>query len=209
MDTAGDALTEDQDLKLTYVNCCSNLPDDSTVIIVVHEKVVLVGCGGLTTQPTCIYGLDIEIYGSKFVVPTFLFPGQRDKLIIESNVIRPMIQRMKFVAKYWKLICFSTSDPYCEQFLQLLCITRWSGPQLPDKVGTVRLQQAVTLAPQQECLVWGKLPSSAPVSPRGTIIVEPTTSCSAPRDIIVRWVVAPMWGITGSQLKSLTPQKFL
>lgn len=36
----------------------------------VSGKVVLVGCGGLTTQPSCIYDLKIEIYGSKFVVPT-------------------------------------------------------------------------------------------------------------------------------------------
>lgn len=67
--------------------------------------------------------------------------------------------------KYWELIHSNTSDPDCEQFLQLLsCISRWSGPELPDKVGTVRLRQAVTLAPQGEYLVWGKLPSSTPVS---------------------------------------------
>lgn len=61
----------------------------------VPKKVVLVGCGGLITQPRCIYDLNIEIYGSRFIVPTFLVPGQRDELIIGSNVIRPMIQRMK------------------------------------------------------------------------------------------------------------------
>lgn len=107
----------------------------------VPKKVVLVGCGGLITQPRCIYDLNIEIYGSRFIVPTFLVPGQRDELIIGSNVIRPMIQRMKSNEKYWELIRSNTSDPECEQFLQLLiCITRWSGPELPDKVGTLRLR---------------------------------------------------------------------
>ncbi|XP_047446637.1 uncharacterized protein LOC125011456 [Mugil cephalus] len=174
----------------------------------VPERVVLVGCGGLTTQPRCIYDLSIEIYGSKFIVPTFLVPGQRDELIIGSNVIRPMIQRMKSDEKYWELICSNTSDPECEQFLQLLsCITRWSGPDLPDKVGTVRLRQAVTLAPQQEYLVWGKLPSSSPVSPGSAILVEPTSSRSAPKNIIVGRVVAPMWGDRWVPMKILNPTK--
>lgn len=61
----------------------------------VPEKVVLVGCGGLTIQPKCICELDIGIYGSKFVVPTFLVPANRDELIIGSKVIRPIMPRMK------------------------------------------------------------------------------------------------------------------
>lgn len=260
MGSAGDTLSKENDLQSIYVNCCSNLPDDKTVIVVgshrvegasdlfyapvsvrgqstlrgmldsgsmsctlgveaesklraadvlpspVPEKVVLISCGGLTTQPSCIYDLEIELYGSKFVVPTFLVPGQRDELIIGSNVLRPIIQRMKSDEKYWELIHSNTSDPDCEQFLQLLsCITRWSGPELPDKVGTVRLRQAVTLAPQGEYLVWGKLPSSAPVSPGSTIIVEPTSSHSAPKDIIVGRVLAPTWGDRSVPMKILNP----
>lgn len=174
----------------------------------VPGNVILVGCGGLTTRPTCIYDLDIEIFGSKFIVPTFLVPGQRDELIIGSNVIRPMIQKMKSDEKYWELISSSTSDPECEQFLQMLSgITRWSGPELPDKIGTVRLQQAITLAPQQEYLVWGKLPSSAPVSPGSTVIVEPTSSRSAPKNIIVGRVVAPMWGDRWVPMKIMNSTK--
>ncbi|KAJ4918941.1 hypothetical protein JOQ06_027910, partial [Pogonophryne albipinna] len=50
----------------------------------------------------------------------------RDELIIGSNVIRPMIQKMKSDEKYWELISSSTSDPECEQFLPMLSgITRW------------------------------------------------------------------------------------
>ena len=190
MGSAGGTLSKEQDLQSTYVNCCSNLPDDKTVIVVgsqrveeasdlfyapvsiggqstlrgmldsgsmsctlsveaesklrtagvlpspqpVPEKVVLVGCGGLTTQPRCIYDLSIEIYGSKFIVPTFLVPGQGDELIIGSNDIRPMIQRMKSDEKYWELICSDTSDPSVSSFfscsvaspvgLVLNCLTR-------------------------------------------------------------------------------------
>lgn len=152
----------------------------------VPERMVLVGCGGLVTTPSCIYDLCVDIYGLKFIVPTFLVPGQKGEIIIGSNVIRPVIQRMKSDEKYWELVCSKTSDPDCEQFLQLLSfVTRWSGPELPEKVGTVRLQQAITLSPQQEYLVWGKLPGSAPISPGSSVVVEPTSSRSAPRDIIV------------------------
>lgn len=204
MGCAVDTLNDEQDLQSTYVNCCNNLPDDKTVIIVGSQRVegandlfytpvsikgqstlrgmldsgsmsctlsveaesklraagvlstpqpvpgnvILVGCGGLTTQPKCIYDLEMEVYGSKFIVPAFLVPGQKDELIIGSNVIRPIIQKMRSDDKYWELIRSRNSDPDCEQFLQLLsCVTRWSGPELPDKIGTVRLRQAVTLAP--------------------------------------------------------------
>lgn len=57
--------------------------------------------------------------------------GPLSQLIIGSNAIRPMIQRLRSDEKYWELVCSSTSDP-----------------ELPDMVGTVRLQQAVTLARQ-------------------------------------------------------------
>lgn len=58
----------------------------------VPESLVLVGCGGLLTQPRCIYVFNIELYGLRFEVPTFLVPGQKDELIIGSNVLRPIIQ---------------------------------------------------------------------------------------------------------------------
>lgn len=137
-----------------------------------------------------------------------MVPGQMDELIVGSNVLRPMIQKMRSDNKYWEHKCSRTSDPECEQFLQWLsCIIRWSGPELPDKVGTVRLRQAVTIAPQQEYLVWGKLPSSAPVLPGSSVIVEPTSSRSAPRGIIVGRVVTPMWGDRWVPMKILNPTK--
>ncbi|KAL0148047.1 hypothetical protein M9458_056662, partial [Cirrhinus mrigala] len=100
----------------------------------------------------------------------------------------------------------NNSNPECEQFLELLsCISRWSGPQRPDKLGTVKLCQAVTLLPRREYLVWGKLPTNVPVSPGSTVIVEPTTARSAPRNIIVGRVVTPMWGNRWVPMKILNP----
>lgn len=90
----------------------------------VPGNVVLIDCGGLTTQPECIYGLDIEVYGSKFVVPAFFVPEQSNELIIGSNLFRSCLE----------LNLSQTSDSDCEQFLQLLRgMARWSGA---DKIGT-------------------------------------------------------------------------
>ena len=204
MGSDGVTLIGERDLQSVYVNSCSQLSEDKTVIMVGSQRVdraselfyapvsvggqsilkgmldsgsmsctlseeaesklraagvlpcphpvpgnvVLIGCGGLTTRPKCIYDLDVDVYGFKFIVPTFVVPGQRDEFILGSNVIRPIIQEMKSTERYWELISSSSSDPECEQFLQLLsCVSRWSGPELPSKIGTVRLRQAVTLLP--------------------------------------------------------------
>ncbi|KAL1246736.1 hypothetical protein QQF64_034331 [Cirrhinus molitorella] len=150
-------------------------------------NVVLVGCGGLTIQPKCTYDLEVEVYGFKFIVPTLLVPGQKDEFIIGSNVIKCVLQKMKAEKKYWELISCQNSNPECEQFLELLsCVSRWSGSCQPDKLGT--------LLPKTEHLVWGKLPANTRISPGSTVIVEPTTSRSAPRHVLVGRVVTPMWG---------------
>jgi len=131
-------------------------------------------------------GLDIDIYTFKFIVPTFVVPGQRDELLVGSNVIRPIIQKLKSTDKYWELISSSNHDPDWEQFLQLLsCISRWSGSEPPGLVGTLRLRQAVTLFPQHEYVVWGKPPSRAPILPGSTVVVEPTSAHSTPKNILL------------------------
>lgn len=107
-------------------------------------NVVLVGCGGLTIQPKCTYDLEIEVYGFKFIVPTLVVPGQKNELIVGSNVIRCVLQKMKAEQKYWEVISCQNSNPECEEFLELLsCIFRCSGPHQPAKLGTVKLCQAV------------------------------------------------------------------
>lgn len=75
------------------------------------EKVVLIVGGGLTTQTSCIYDLCVEIYGSKFIVTTFLDCGQSSNFRIRSNVIRLVTQRVRSDEKFWELICSMTSDP--------------------------------------------------------------------------------------------------
>ena len=72
---------------------------------------------------------------------------------------------------------------------------------MPEKVGTVKLTQAVTLLPKQEYLLWGRLPSNVPKSPGSTVIVEPTTSRCVPLGIMVGRVVTPLWGVGWTPMK--------
>ncbi|KAI4885608.1 hypothetical protein NFI96_023817 [Prochilodus magdalenae] len=98
-------------------------------------------------------------------------PGQKDDLILGSNVIKFIMQHLKSSEDYW----------------------RWREKDAPSKIGTVKLTQAVTLLAQQEHLVFGKLPSNVPVSPGSTVIVEPTSSKTMPRNIMVGRIITSMW----------------
>ncbi len=75
----------------------------------------------------------------------------------------------------------------------------------PEKVGTVKLQRSVTLEPQTEHLVWGKLPQSSVLSVGSTYIVEPIESRVRPRQILVGRVITPLWGDGSIPLKVINP----
>ncbi len=53
--------------------------------------------------------------------------------------------------------------------------------------------------------MWGKLPANTHISPGSTVIVEPTTSRSAPHHVLVGRVVSPMWGDRWVPMKILNP----
>jgi len=161
------------------------------------EQIVLVGCGGKQTKPKCMYEVELEVYGVQCIVPVLVVPGQRDDLILGTNVIKHIMHQMKSSDEYWRLISNGSlhSSPECEQFLDVMAsISRWRGEETPSKIGTVKLTQAVTLLARQEHLVWGRLPSNVPMSPGSTVVVEPTLSKSMPRNIMVGRVVTPLWG---------------
>ncbi|KAJ7992883.1 hypothetical protein DPEC_G00266690 [Dallia pectoralis] len=162
-----------------------------------EENIVLVGCGGLQTRPEGFYDLDIQLYGACCVVPTLVVPGQHDDLILGSNVIKHVISVLKGDNDYWSMASRSEhqSDPNVEQFLSMFTnVERWRGSEVPDKIGTVKLTQAVTLLPRHEHLVWGRLPASVPMSPGSTVVVEPTNSKAMPRGVLVGRLVTPLWG---------------
>ena len=121
-----------------------------------------------------------------------MVPGQRDDLIIGTNVIKFLMHQLKNSDDYWRLITNNSlaSSPESEQFLDLMANTsRWRDEELPNKIGTVKLRQSVILLARQEHLVRGKLPKDTPMSPGSTVIVEPTSSKSMPRNIMVGHVV--------------------
>lgn len=167
--------------------------------------VVFVGCGGVRVKPKSVVELDMEVYGCRILVPTFVVENQQDDLIVGSNVIRHLIRQFKKDASYWEAVSMSRSGHQeLEQFLSLLAgLERWSGTEIPDKVGTVRCNRAVTLPGNSEFLVWGKLPKDVKISPGSTVVTEPTTSRSAPRGIMVARVVTPLWGDRWVPLKLL------
>lgn len=127
-----------------------------------------------------------------------MVPGQKDDLILRSNVINFIMHQMKSSDDYWRMTDQScdmslSSDTF--QFLDMMAgLTRWQGVDTPNKTGTVKLTQAVTLLARQEHLVWGRLPKNTPMSPGSTVVVEPTSSKSMPQNILAFWVVKPMWG---------------
>ena len=119
----------------------------------------------------------------------FVVPKQRGELIVGSNVIRPIIQNMKLTDKYWELISSTYLEravsPAAELFL----------PVVGARTGTMRLREAITLLPQHEYgVVWGKLPALSPVLLGSTVMVEPTSACSTPKNILVGRIVTLMLG---------------
>ncbi|KAL7842572.1 hypothetical protein SRHO_G00242610 [Serrasalmus rhombeus] len=161
------------------------------------SNIVLVGCGGAQAQPEGLYDLELQLYNTTCLVPTLVVPGQRDELILGSNVIKHLLHVMKNSDNYWDMACKQTDrcSEGVQQFLSMFMgVDRWSGTDMPDKIGTAKLPRAVTLKPRSEHLVWGRLPAHGPMSPGSTVIVEPTSSRAIPRNVLVGRVISPMWG---------------
>lgn len=192
MDSGSMACTLSEDAESRMLNA-NVLPEPTTLT----QEIMLVGCGGKVTKPKCMYEVELKVYGERCLVPVLVVPGQRDDLIIGTNVIKFLMHQMKGSSDYWRILSNSTSEQSspCELFLDVMANTcRWRGDNLPEKVGTVKLQRAVTLMAKQEHLVWGRLPSNAPMSLGSTVVVEATSSKSMPRDVIIGCVVTPLWG---------------
>lgn len=161
------------------------------------ENIILVGVGGRTAQPKCLYEVSMKVYGISCRVPVLVVPGQHDDLILGSNLIKYVVNQMKNTDEYWDFISQRATQlsPDGEHFLDVMSnLTRWRHDEIPSKIGTVKLHHAVTLAAKQEHLVWGRLPSNTPLSLGSTILIEPTASKTMPRNIMVARVITSMWG---------------
>lgn len=109
------------------------------------EDLLLFGCGGKLTKPKCVYEAELKVYGESCIVPVLVVPGQKDELILGTNVIKYLMHRMKLSDDYWRLLASGRpqSRTGCGHFLDFMVNTyRWRGNDLPDKVGTVKLQHS-------------------------------------------------------------------
>ncbi len=162
-------LSEQTELKMLSENALSEP-------IPLTQEIVLVGCGGKQSKSKCMYEMKMKLYGETCVVPVLVVPGQRDDLIIGTNVIRFLMHQLKITSDYWRLVSSGNLLPECERFLDLMAnSSRWRGEELPDKIGTVKLQHAVTLLSKKEHLVWSKLPNNVVMSPGST--APPLSAC--------------------------------
>lgn len=159
--------------------------------------VILIGCGGVKVRPKGVYQLKMDVYGKLVSVPTLVVSGQRDQLILGTNVIKFILTQLKQTSGYWNVMNRpeTSGEPEIEQFLNMLSgINRWKGSEIPDVVGTAKLAQSVTLSPKQEHLVWGRLPSNAPISMGSAVVIEPSKAQTHKKGIMVGRVIASISG---------------
>ena len=84
--------------------------------------------------------VEMEVYGCKILVPILVVQGQHAEFILGTNVIKHIIHQYKLCDGYWKAVSTPcpVCDPEAEQFLSMLAgLNRWSGEDVPDKIGTV------------------------------------------------------------------------
>ncbi|KAK7906651.1 hypothetical protein WMY93_015263 [Mugilogobius chulae] len=192
LDTGSMACTisEEAEQMLTSANVVSTASN-------ICSDIVLVGCGGAKVKPKCIYDLKMQVYGNTFRVPVLVVPGQKDQMIIGTNVIKYLLKQFKQSTQFWQVLSKpeSPESPEIMQFLNMLSgINRWRGDSIPDVIGTAKLTKAVTLQPRQEHLVWTKLPANSALSEGSAVLVEPTKCLTHKNDIIVCRSVSNMHG---------------
>lgn len=97
-----------------------------------------------------------------------------------------MTQIAKRTKWYWENISQPVKENSHDPLLSLLSnVDCWHGDKIPKRVGTVLLKQSVTLEPQHEHMIWGRLKEEVPLSVGSTVMVEPSASHSAPRNIMM------------------------
>ena len=156
-------------------------------------NITIIGCGGSQTACNMLCNMKITIYDTEFDVPMLVVPGQTDDVIIGSNVIRHLLNLGG--SKIFSVMSKSINQGNYDHFLECVSnVGKWSSGPLPDKIGTAKLKRSVTLQPQSEHLVWARIPSHCKLTPGSTVIVEPSTSRSMPRGILVGRTAVMQYG---------------
>ncbi|CAI5694737.1 unnamed protein product [Oreochromis niloticus] len=168
--------------------------------------VVLIGCGGSRTVPSGVCDITVEMYGCKVVVPMLVIAGQSEDLILGSNLMRYLGNRLREEGHLGEE-CSKTLSAEEQPNKNLL--SSMSGVVAPghvgDKIGTVKLKRAVTLEPLTEHLVWGRLQLMNSGEVGSAVVVEPTGSRSGPRSVMVGRTVAHLNSDGWLPVKVLNP----
>ncbi|CAI5684485.1 unnamed protein product [Oreochromis niloticus] len=168
--------------------------------------VVLIGCGGLRTVPSGVCDIMVEMYGCKVVVPMLVVTGQSEDLILGSNLMRYLGNRLREEGDLGGE-CSKTLSAEEQPNKNLL--SSMSGVVAPghvgDKIGTVKLKRAVTLEPLTEHLVWGRMQLVNSGEVGSAVVVEPTGSRSGPRSVMVGRTVAHLNSDGWLPVKVLNP----
>ncbi|CAI5657640.1 unnamed protein product [Oreochromis niloticus] len=168
--------------------------------------VVLIGCGGSRTVPSGVCDITVEMYGCKVVVPMLVVAGQSEDLILGSNLMRYLGNRLREEGDLGEE-CSKTLGAEEQPNKNLL--SSMSGVVAPghvgDKIGTVKLKRAVTLEPLTEHLVWGRLQLVNSGEVGSAVVVEPTGSRSGPRSVMVGRTVAHLNSDGWLPVKVLNP----
>lgn len=69
-----------------------------------QANIMLIGCGGVRVTPKCIYQLKMRVYEYEVSVPTLVVTGQRDDLILGTNVLKFILSQFKQRPTYWRVV---------------------------------------------------------------------------------------------------------
>lgn len=96
-----------------------------------------------------------EVCDCVFRVPALMVSGQKDQLILGTNVIKHLLRHFKQSHQSWHIVRKPefTKPPEIMQFFMLCGINRWRDDTIPDIIGATRLNQTVTVLTKQEHLV--------------------------------------------------------
>lgn len=82
-------------------------------------EVVLVSSGRLKTKPVGVCELNLSVNDSSVSVPVLVVDGQRDELILGSNVIKHLIRELKTTSDFWEKMSSSENNGDDKRFLSI------------------------------------------------------------------------------------------
>lgn len=142
------AMLDSGSMACSLSSCMLALLEQANVVSsasVSPTSVVLIGCGGLKTNPMRVCE-QINVLDCHISVHTLIVERQSDNLILGSIVIKHLIRALKHSDGFSEKVSLSGQTSEEENLLLMLALVeKWRGDEFTDKVGTVKLKHAVIL----------------------------------------------------------------